>query len=163
MTQTRIAGPLSGLVRLFPALLLGLGLMAGSAQAQDSLIIKQSPHSVAETLDRLAAAAQDKGLKVFSRIDHAEGAKSAGLDLRPTQLLLIGNPKVGTPLMQADQQLALDLPLRIASWQDEAGSVWVGYWSPEVFAVKYGVSGQDERLKNMAAALEGLTDAAIAD
>jgi len=146
------------------AILFAVGLVAftATATAQDSMIVKESPHSVAETLDRLAKAAEAKGLKVFSRVDHAGGAKSAGMELRPTQLLVIGNPKVGTPLMQADQRMALELPLRIASWQDANGTVWVGYWSPEVFAVQYGVQGQDERLKNMAAALDGLTGAAIA-
>lgn len=133
-----------------------------AALAQDSMIVKESPHSVAETLDRLAKAAEAKGLKVFSRIDHAGGAKSAGLELRPTQLLVIGNPKVGTPLMQTDQRMALELPLRIASWQDANGTVWIGYWSPEVFAVQYGIQGQGERLANIAAALDGLTGAAIA-
>lgn len=132
-----------------------------SAKAQDSMVLKESPHSVGQTLDRLAKAAEEKGLKVFSRIDHAAGADSAGLELRPTQLLVIGNPNVGTPLMQADQRLALDLPLRVASWEDANGTVWIGYWSPEVFAVQYGLEGQDERLKNMAAALDGLTGAAV--
>jgi len=118
---------------------------------------------VAETLDRLAAATKEKGLNIFSRIDHAGGAEKAGLDLRPTQLLIIGNPNVGTPLMQTDQRLALSLPLRIASWQDEDGTVWVGYWSPQVLAVQYGVSGQDERLQKMAGVLDALTDTATAD
>jgi uncharacterized protein (DUF302 family) len=140
----------------------GLVAFSAAALAQDSMIVKESPHSVAETLDRLAKAAEAKGLKVFSRIDHAGGAKSAGMELRPTQLMVIGNPKVGTPLMQADPRMALELPLRIASWQDSKETVWIGYWSPEVFAVQYGVEGQDERLKNMAAALDGLTAAAIA-
>jgi len=145
------------------AVLFALIMFAGAAQAQDSLIVKQSAHSVGETLDRLASAAQDKGLKVFNRVDHAAGAQGAGLDLRPTQLLVIGNPDVGTPLMQSDQRLALSLPLRIAAWQDEDDSVWIGYWSPEVFAVQYGISGQEERLANMAAALDGLTDTAVSD
>jgi len=155
---TRLSG--LGLVAIL-AFVMALSV-ATFAKAQDSMILKESPHSVGQTLDRLAAAARDKGLTVFSRIDHAAGAESAGLDLRPTQLLVIGNPNVGTPLMQANQRLALDLPLRVAAWQDANGTVWVGYWSPEVFAVQYGIQGQDQRLKNMAAALDGLTDAAIA-
>ncbi len=146
------------------AILMAFGLVAfgAAALAQDSMIVKESPHSVDETLDRLAKAAEAKGLKVFSRIDHAGGAKSAGMELRPTQLLVIGNPEVGTPLMQADPRMALELPLRIASWQDAKRTVWIGYWSPEVFAVQYGVEGQDERLKNIAAALDALTAAAVA-
>ncbi|RIA55497.1 DUF302 domain-containing protein [Dichotomicrobium thermohalophilum] len=163
MSRRGIIWPVAAVSRALAAFALTLGFLAGGVQAQDSLIVKESPHSVADTLDRLAVAAEEKGLKVFSRVDHAAGAETAGLDLRPTQLLVIGNPKVGTPLMQADQRMALSLPLRIASWQDEDGSVWVGYWSPEVFAVQYGVSGQAERLKKMADALDGLTNAAIAE
>ena len=145
------------------ALGLGLVMLAGAAQAQDSLIVKQSPHSVSETLDRFAAAAEEKGLNIFDRVDHAAGAEGAGLDLRPTQMIVIGNPNVGTPLMQADQRLALSLPLRVAAWKDENDTVWIGYWSPEVLDVRYGVSGQDKRLGNMAGALDGLTDAAVAE
>jgi len=165
MMQNRKFGPHAGrlFVQALAVLLLGMGLAATGAKAQDSLIVKQSPHSVSETIDRLSAAAREKGLKIFSRVDHAAGAESAGLDLRPTELLVFGNPKVGTPLMQADQRMALDLPLRVAAWQDENGTVWVGYWSPEVFAVEYGVTGQGERLKKMAGALDGLTDAAISE
>jgi len=162
MTRTRLIGAHAAWGAL-GALVLMMGMLAGGAQAQDSLIVKQSPHSVAETLDRLAAATEEKGLNIFSRIDHAGGAEKAGLDLRPTQLLIIGNPNVGTPLMQTDQRLALSLPLRIASWQDEDGTVWVGYWSPQVLAVQYGVSGQDERLQKMAGVLDALTDTATAD
>lgn len=164
MTQPRIIGKYAphSFLSALAAFIVGVAVLAGAAGAQDSLIVKQSANSVDVTLDRLVDAAKQKGLNVFSRIDHAEGAESAGLDLRPTQLLVIGNPNVGTPLMQADQRLALDLPLRIAAWQDEDGTVWIGYWSPEVLAVQYGVSGQGERLANMAAALDGLTDTAIA-
>jgi len=151
------------LTRAFAAVVFAIGVLTGAAQAQDSLIVKESAHSVAETMDRLAQAAEEKGLNVFSRIDHAGGAEQAGLDLRPTQLLVIGNPNVGTPLMQSDQRMALSLPLRIAAWQDENGTVWVGYWSPQVFAVQYGVAGQAERLEKMAGALDALTDTAVAN
>lgn len=162
MILTGMIGP-RALCRAFAAFVITIGVLAGGAHAQDSLIVKESPHSVGDTIDRLSAAAEEKGLNIFSRIDHAGGAEKAGLDLRPTQLLVIGNPNVGTPLMQTDQRLALSLPLRIASWRDENGSVWVGYWSPEVLAVQYGVSGQKERLQKMAGVLDALTDTAIAD
>lgn len=153
----------AALGRACVALGLCLVMLAGAAQAQDSLVVKQSPHSVSETLDRFATAAKEKGLKVFDRVDHAAGAEGAGLDLRPTQMIVIGNPNVGTPLMQTDQRLALSLPLRVAAWKDENGTVWIGYWSPEVLGVRYGVSGQSKRLENMSGALDGLTDVAVAD
>ncbi len=150
------------LTRAVAAFALGVGLLAGVAQAQDSLIVKESAHSVADTMDRLAAAAEENGLNIFSRIDHAAGAETAGLDLPPTQLLVVGNPNAGTPLMQADPRTALSLPLRIAAWQ-EGDTVWVGYWSPQVFAVQYGISDQMERLEKMAGVLDALTDTATAD
>jgi len=153
---------LSTMMRALSALIIGVAIMAGAAQAQDSLIVKQSAHSVAETMDRLATAAEERGLNVFSRIDHAAGAAGAGLDLPPTQVLVIGNPNVGTALMQADRRTALSLPLRIAAWQ-ENGAVWVGYWSPQVFAVQYGISDQMARLEKIADMLDALTDSAAAE
>jgi uncharacterized protein (DUF302 family) len=150
------------IMRALTALVIGVAMLTGAAQAQDSLIVKQSAHSVAETMDRLAKAAEDRGLNVFSRVDHAAGAESAGLDLPATQLLVIGNPNVGTALMQADRRTALSLPLRIAAWQ-ENGTVWIGYWSPQVFAVQYGISDQMARLEKMADVLDALTDAAAAE
>jgi len=153
---------LSTMMRALSALIIGVAMMAGAAQAQDSLIVKQSAHSVAETMDRLATAAEERGLNVFSRIDHAAGAAGAGLDLPPTQVLVIGNPNVGTALMQADRRTALSLPLRIAAWQ-ENGAVWVGYWSPQVFAVQYGISDQMARLEKIADMLDALTDSAAAE
>jgi len=153
---------LSTMMRALSALVIGVAMMAGAAQAQDSLIVKQSAHSVAETMDRFATAAEERGLNVFSRIDHAAGAAGAGLDLPPTQVIVIGNPNVGTALMQADRRTALSLPLRVAAWQ-ENGTVWVGYWSPQVFAVQYGVSDQMARLEKMADMLDALTDSAAAE
>jgi len=153
---------LSTMMRALSALVIGVAMLTGAAQAQDSLIVKQSAHSVAETMDRLATAAEERGLNVFSRVDHAAGAAGAGLDLPPTQVLVIGNPNVGTALMQADRRTALSLPLRVAAWQ-ENGTVWVGYWSPQVFAVQYGVSDQMARLEKMADMLDALTDSAAAE
>jgi uncharacterized protein (DUF302 family) len=153
---------LKTVMRVLAVSALGVLVVAGAAHAQDSLIVKQSAHGVAETMDRLAAAAEENGLNVFSRIDHSAGAEAAGLDLPPTQLLVVGNPNAGTPLMQADPRTALSLPLRIATWQ-ENGTVWVGYWSPQVLAVQYGITDQMERLDTMAGVLDALTDTATAE
>jgi uncharacterized protein (DUF302 family) len=98
-----------------------LVMAAGTAQAE--LVRKQSPHSVGETIDRLAAVVKGKGLTVFARIDHAAGAKKVDLDLRPTELIIFGSAKVGTPLMQAQQTMGLDLPLKVLAWQDDGGRV----------------------------------------
>jgi uncharacterized protein (DUF302 family) len=93
----------------------------------DGLITVESGFSVSETISRLAAGAVQAGLLVFARIDHAEGARGAGLDLRPTELLIFGNPRGGTPLMLDDQRAGIDLPFKALSWQDEDGRVWLAW------------------------------------
>jgi uncharacterized protein (DUF302 family) len=99
-----------------------------------------SRHSVPETIDRLAKLAESKGLRIFARIDHGKGAAEVGLPLRPTQLLLFGHPKGGTPLMQDRQTAGLDLPLRALAWEDEKGQVWLSYYTGSVIAAQYGLS-----------------------
>jgi len=101
------------------------------------LVSIPSRHTVAETLDRLELELQSRGMKVFARIDFSADAKEAGLDLRPTQLLIFGNPKVGTPLMIARATAAIDLPLKALAWQDSDGSVWLSYNSPEYLSERH--------------------------
>ena len=91
----------------------------------DGLITVASAHPVAETVDRLAAAAAAAGMTVFARVDHAAGAADAGMSLRPTELILVGNPRGGAPLMQDGQTAGIDLPLRALAWEDAGGRVWV--------------------------------------
>jgi len=92
---------------------------------EDGLTTIASHHSVKDTIDRLEASLKAKGITVFARIDHAAGAKSVDLPLRPTELIIFGNPKAGTPLMQATQTIGLDLPLKALAWQDASGKVWL--------------------------------------
>ena len=108
---------------------LALALSATQAFAAD-LITKPSVHSVSDTIDRLAAAVEGAGAKVFARIDHAKGATKVGMDLRPTQMLMFGNPKLGTPALQAGQTAGLDLPLRVVAYEDADGKVFVAYHDP---------------------------------
>jgi uncharacterized protein (DUF302 family) len=89
------------------------------------LITIPSSHSVRETIDRLATALTAEGIAIFARVDHAAGAASVGLTLRPTELIIFGHPKGGTPLMQADQAIGIDLPLKALAWEDAAGKVWL--------------------------------------
>jgi uncharacterized protein (DUF302 family) len=96
-----------------------------------------SSHSVPVTIDRLAAGARSKGLMVFARIDHAENAAAIGATLRPTELLIFGHPKGGTPLMQDRQVAGLDLPVRALSWEDESGRVWLSYYSGSAIAARH--------------------------
>lgn len=128
-------------MRYVPAFILTAVMgIAAPASAVDGLISVKSPYSVDETLDRLESGAQQRGLKVFARIDHAAGAVSVGKSLRPTQLLIFGNPKGGTPLMECAQTAAIDLPLKALAWQDEQGQVWLGYNDPAYLANRHGIA-----------------------
>ncbi len=110
---------------------------ADQPAAAEGLVRIASPFTVAETLDRLAAVVREHGGTVFARIDHAAAAADVGLAMRPTQVLVFGNPKVGTPVMQAAPTLAIDLPFKALGWQDKAGQVWLGYNSPEYLARRH--------------------------
>ena len=103
------------------------------------LITVASRFSVSETLDRLTAALTSAGLQVFARIDHANGAEDVGMQLRPTELLLFGNPKGGTPLMQDKQTAGIDLPVKVLTWEDEEGKVWLTYNEAEWIAARHGL------------------------
>lgn len=94
---------------------------------ENGLITVASRFSVGETLDRVTTALTKAGLRVFARIDHAGGAKEVGQDLRPTELLIFGHPKGGTPLMQDRQTAGIDLPIKALAWEDEEGRVWLTY------------------------------------
>lgn len=131
--------------------------MAGLAQAADNLVTKQSAHPFDVTLDRLEAAAKDNGLAVFARLDHAAAAKSVGLEMPPATVLVVGSPKGGTPLFLQHPTLAIDLPLKMLVWQDQAGKVYVSYndagFLSAVFA-RHGFDAQGEKLRAGAKMLE---------
>lgn len=105
----------------------------------EGLVVLKSPHSVVETVVRVERAATARGLGIFARIDHAEGAAKAGMALRPTLLLMFGNPKGGTPLMQDRQTAGIDLPLKMLAWEDAEGTVWLGYNDPAWIAERHGL------------------------
>lgn len=130
------------------------------ARASDDLAVKASKHSVKETIVRLVKALEEKGITPVARVDHAAAAKSNGLDMRPAEVVMFGNPKVGTPLMQANPLVAIDLPMRVLAWQDAAGKTWVAYTKPEALKARYKLANNDEQLKAMAGALEAFTKAA---
>ncbi len=140
---------------------LSLLIFTTAAHAEKLLVVKQSPHSVSKTLDRLTAVMQKKGITIFARVNHAAGAKKAGMDMKPTELLIFGNPKLGTPLMLAKREIGVDLPLKALAWQDDGGKVWLGYTTPAALKARHGVSGRDEIFKKMTGALDKLTSVAI--
>ena len=126
------------------------------------LITKPSPHSVDATLDRLEAAINGAGAVVFARVDHAKGAASVDQVLRPTQMLMFGNPMLGTPLMQAAQTAGLDLPLRVVCYQDASGDVHLSYHAPTEIAATHRVPSDAEIITKMTGVLDNLTNKAIA-
>jgi uncharacterized protein (DUF302 family) len=105
----------------------------------DGLITVASNFPAQETIDRLSEAATQAGLTIFARVDHAQGAASVGLPLRPTRLLLFGQARGGTPLMQEQQTAGIDLPLKALAWTDENGQTWLSYNDPEWIASRHGL------------------------
>lgn len=130
--------------------------------AAADLIRKTSPHSVAITMDRLQAAVEGAGATVFARVDHAAGAAKVEMTLAPAQVLIFGNPKLGTPAMLADITAGLDLPLRVLVHEATDGSVQVVYRAPAALAEDHAIPGDTKVLGIMTGALGKLTDAAVA-
>lgn len=129
----------------------------------DGLTAVPSPHTVEETVDRLAAAVAGAGLAVLARVDHAAAAAGAGLDLRPTTLLLFGRPQGGTPLMQERQTAGIDLPLKALAWEDPDGTVWLGWNEPAWIAARHGITESGAAVDALAGALGRFAAAATAE
>jgi uncharacterized protein (DUF302 family) len=125
----------------------------------EGLITKRSSFGPEETMKRLEAEVKAKGLTVFAHVDHAAGAAAVGLSLRPTDLLIFGNAKGGTPLMQATQSIGIDLPLKALVWQDADGVTWVSYNDPAWFANRHGLDESSQATVN---ALTGALNAIAA-
>ncbi|MGA2256781.1 MAG: DUF302 domain-containing protein, partial [Thermoguttaceae bacterium] len=117
--------------------------MSPSELASADLMTLPSAHGATETVERLKSLLSQKKIQVFAEVDHAEGAQKVGLSLRPTHLLIFGNPQAGTPLMQSQQTIGLDLPLRVLVWEDEAGKVWLTYHRPEFLAQRHQIYDHD--------------------
>ena len=131
--------------------------------AIEGLTTVASGFGAKETMDRFAAAATAKGLTVFARIDHAAGAAAVGLPLRPTEVVIFGNARGGTPLMQAAQTIGIDLPLKALVYEDATGKVWLAYNEPAWLARRHGIGHEVEpTVKALGAALATLARAATA-
>jgi uncharacterized protein (DUF302 family) len=128
--------------------------------APPGLTTIKSRHAPLETMSRLEAAVTAKGMTVFARIDHAAGASAAGLSLNPTEVLIFGNAKGGTPLMQSVQTVAIDLPLKALVWQDAAGDTWLSYNDPAWLAARHGLTGAETTVGNLTAALKAVAEIA---
>lgn len=128
--------------------------------AGDLTVTKKSPYSVAKTLDRLENIVKQKGITIFARVDHGAGAKKVGKDLGESQLLIFGNPKMGTPLMQEAILMGLDLPMKALAWQDKSGQVWLSYVKPQVLQQRHGIKNR-QIIQKMIKALNAITDKAV--
>ena len=146
---------------LISSLILGF-LTITSVTAGEGMVNVPSVHSVPDTADRLEAILGAKGMTVFARIDHAAGAKKAGKTLLPTELLVFGNPKVGTPLMLCSRSIAIDLPQKALIWEDAAGDTWISYNDPQFLKLRHGTEGCDEVFKKVSMALGNFTKKAAA-
>ena len=147
-------------MRRFSTVLTMLILFTSILFAADGLISIKSNYDVETTAHRLEKILKEKGMTVFARIDHARGAKMTGQELRPTELVIFGNPKVGTPLMLCAQTIAIDLPQKAVIWEDPDGQVWISYNNPYYLAKRHNITGCDKVIKKVGKALAMFTQEA---
>ncbi|SIS86495.1 DUF302 domain-containing protein [Neptunomonas antarctica] len=140
--------------------ILSIFALSSPVFADNGLVNVKSAHDVKMTADRLEAVLVEKGMTVFARIDHAAGAEKAGMQLRPTELVIFGNPKVGTPLMLCDQNAAIDLPQKALIHEDAAGQVWLSYNSPAYLAERHQLKECSAVLMKVENALSNFAKAA---
>ena len=144
------------MIRIIIALALALSLY-GTAQAE--LLTKESAHSVQETMDRFESIVKEKGMTVFARVDHAKNAESVGMEMPDSQLLIFGNPKGGTVLMQQDMQVGVELPLKVLVYSNDEGKTLVVYENPLALSERYKLANTAV-LEKVAGGLDKLTTAA---
>ncbi len=146
-------------MRLAAAVILSLSLFTQSALAEQ-LVTIESKHGVKETIDRLTETLKKRGIILMARINHAANVKTVGIELPPMELMIFGNPRLGGPLMQSNPQIGIDLPLKVLTWQDKGGKVWMAYTPPDTLKTRYGIKDRDAIFAKMTGALQGLTKAA---
>ena len=137
-----------------------LFLFSNLLYAENGMKTIESQHNAADTANKLVSVIENKGLKLFARINHSQNAASLNMELRATELVIFGNPKIGTPLMQCAQTTGLDLPQKILIWEDDGGKTYITYNSPEYLKKRHGVVGCNKILEKVTKALKGLTHAA---
>jgi len=135
-------------------------IFAMQTVAADGMINVQSDFNVKETTDRLESILNEKGMTIFNRIKHSESAGKVGIELRETELIIFGNPKVGSPLMKCQQSVAIDLPQKALVWEDHESKVWISYNDPTYLEKRHGISGCGEVISKIQKALSGITKAA---
>ena len=153
--------PYSNRLFLNSILLLTITFASTLATAHSDGVIRiKSNNNVSTTIDKLEHVLSKKGMTIFKRINHATGGKKVGIDIRPTELLIFGNPKIGTKLMQCTQAAALDLPQKALAYKDKSGQVWLLYNDPNYLAARHHVEGCEKVVKKFSNALANFTKVA---
>jgi uncharacterized protein (DUF302 family) len=147
---------------MYKSIILAIALLPLSfmAHAIDGMIDVASNHSVSQTADKLEKILTSKGMKIFGRVPHSEAAKGAGVELLPMELLIFGNPRVGSPLMKCASSVAIDLPQKALVWQDKSGAVWISYNDPQYLKKRHNIQGCDAVLTRVSGALSKFSAAA---
>jgi len=135
-------------------------LIAVPVAAADGLVNVQSAFNVEETADRMESILKEKDMTVFNRIKHSEAAAAVGIELRNTELILFGNPKVGSPLMKCQQSVAIDLPQKALIWEDDKATVWISYNNPRYLEKRHNITGCEEVISKIESALAGIAESA---
>ena len=128
--------------------------------ASDGVINVPSTFNVKKTADRMENVLKEKGMTIFNRIQHSEAAGKVGVELRDTELIIFGNPKVGSPLMKCQQMVAVDLPQKALIWKDDSAKVWISYNDPRYLEKRHNISGCEEVIAKIEKALAGITRSA---
>lgn len=148
--------------RILMLILLAVCVPLAVAGNVDGLVKKSSPYGVGETLDRLENVLESKGITIALRWNHGENAGNVDIPMRETEVLIFGNPKLGSHLMTSAQTSGIDLPMKALAWRDQDGNVWLAYNDPMYIASRHGIDDRQDVLGKMSNALNKLTDAAVA-
>jgi len=131
-----------------------------AAESADGVVNVQSTLTVNETADRVESILKEKGMTVFNRIKHSEAAGKVGIELRDTELIIFGNPKVGSPLMKCQQSVAIDLPQKVLIWEDDKAKVWTSYNDPRYLDKRHNLNGCEEVISKIEKVLAGIAKSA---
>jgi len=142
--------------------IVGMVFSFNAWSSENGLVIKQSPYSATKTLDRWQQILKKNNIRVFARISHKQNAAGVGLELRPTELLIFGNPKLGTWFFKSNQTAGIDLPMKALAWEDAKGQTWLAYNDPQYIAERHGIKDRAEVISKMKGALEKFSNYAIA-
>ncbi|MDZ7807478.1 MAG: DUF302 domain-containing protein [Gracilimonas sp.] len=140
---------------LLPGMLMVLIISVLSCST-DGMVDVKSSFGVKETGDRLESVLEDKGMTIFNRIKHSEAAKKVGVEIRETELIIFGNPNVGSPLMKCQQSVAIDLPQKALIWKDSEGTTWISYNNPKYLNKRHDISNCEEIISKIEKALAGI-------